>query len=73
MKNDKRIVLTICWNSQLRMMDVALFGRTPRFDADDDETIADCFRRFVHNESSKVDDESGTCDEPLDIICDKGV
>ena len=58
------------------MIDVALFGRTPRFDADDDDdddTIVDCFRRFVHKESSKVDDESGTCDEPLDMICDRGV
>ena len=40
-------------------MDVALLGRIPRFDDDDeDETIVDCFRRFVQNESNRAVEES---------------
>jgi len=67
-------LFTICWKSQLRITDVALLGRTPRFDDDDvDETIVDCFRFFVQHESSKIDEESTTCDGPLAIICERGV
>jgi hypothetical protein len=56
------------------MIDVALLGRTPRFDADDDdEIIVVCFRFFVQNESNKIDEESTGCDGPLAIICESGV
>ncbi len=57
------------------MIDVALLGRTPRFDAadDDDEIIVVCFRFFVQNESNKIDEESTGCDGPLAMICESGV
>ena len=64
---------TICWKSQLRITEVALLGRIPRFDDDKDETTVDCFRRFVQNESNKTDEESAICDGPLAIICERGV
>ena len=57
------------------MIDVALLGRTPRFDDDDgdDETMVECFRRFVQNESSRAEDGATAWDEPLEMICDRGV
>jgi hypothetical protein len=56
------------------MMEVALLGRTPRFDDDaEDEIIVDCFRFLVQNESNKRDEGSTVCDGPLAIICESGV
>lgn len=56
------------------MMDVALFGRTPRFDeGEDDETTVDCFRRFGESESNRLDEGLVVWVEPLARICDSGV
>ncbi len=56
------------------MIDVALFGRTPRLDdADEDEISVVCFRFRVENESNNIDDESAVWVGPLAIICERGV
>jgi hypothetical protein len=73
-KLKKYSLFTICWKSQLRIIDVALLGRTPRFDDDDeDEISAVCFRFRVENESNNIDDESTAWEGPLAIICESGV
>jgi hypothetical protein len=61
---------TICWNNQLRITDVALFGKILRFD---DEIIVDCFGRFEQIVSNKNDDESTIDDGVHAIIFEKGV
>jgi hypothetical protein len=47
------------------MIDVAFFGKIPRFD---DEIIVDCFRCFGQIVSKSNDDVSMRDDEPLVII-----
>ena len=57
------------------MMDVALLGRTPRLDDEEDDEVssADCLRRFEQTESNSIDGDSTMDDGPLAMICERGV